>query len=136
MNLNPDINMLEQSEIERKIQKACKISKRDRSLVEMIAVSKRQPNELVKAALDRGFRSFGENQVQEAYLRWNSLKPLYPTLRLHLIGTLQSNKAADAVGLFDFIHTIDRDKIAKTLSLEMKKQNKKKLTTSAKVPIY
>ena len=73
MDLNLDINMLEQSEIESKIQKACKISNRDRSLVEMIAVSKRQPNELVKAALDRGFRSFGENQVQEAYVRWNSL---------------------------------------------------------------
>ena len=124
MNLNPDINLVKQSEIESKIQKACKISKRDRSLVEMIAVSKRQPYELVKAALDHGFRSFGENQVQEAYVRWNSLKPLYPTLRLHLIGTLQSNKAADAIRLFDFIHTIDRDKIAKTVSLEMKKQNK------------
>ncbi len=119
-----ETNSPEQSEIENKIQKACKNCQRDRSLVELIAVSKRQPNELVKAALDRGYRSFGENQVQEAYVRWNSLKPLYPNLKLHLIGALQSNKAADAVNLFDFIHSIDRDKIAKTLSLEMKKQNK------------
>tara|TARA_B100001093_G_scaffold243899_1_gene233607 strand:+ start:602 stop:1282 length:681 start_codon:yes stop_codon:yes gene_type:complete len=124
MTFDSGTNSLEQSEIENKIQKACKISYRERSSVELIAVSKRQPNERVKVALDHGFRNFGENQIQEAHKRWNSFKPIYPDLRLHLIGALQSNKVADAVNLFDFIHTIDRDKIAKTVSLEMKKQNK------------
>ena len=124
MTFNLGTNSLKQSEIENKIQKACKVSHRERSSVELIVVSKRQPNERVKAALDHGFRSFGENQIQEARERWNSFKPIYPDLRLHLIGALQSNKVADAVDLFDFIHTIDRDKIAKTVSHEMKKQNK------------
>ena len=124
MTFNSGTNSLEQSEIENKIQKACKISNRDRSSIELIAVSKRQPNERVKAALENGFRSFGENQIQEARERWKSFKPIYPDLELHLIGALQSNKAADAVRLFDVIHTIDRDKIAKAVSVEMKKQNK------------
>ena len=75
-------------------------------------------------SLDNGIRCFGENQVQEALARWQPIKPLYPDLCLHLIGSLQSNKAADAVSLFDVIHTIDREKIAKVISLEMIKQNK------------
>ena len=124
MTFNSGTNSLKQSEIENKIQKACKVSHRERSSVELIVVSKRQPNERVKAALDHGFRSFGENQIQEARERWKSFKPIYPDLELHLIGALQSNKAADAVRLFDVIHTIDRDKIAKAVSVEMKKQNK------------
>ena len=115
---------LEQVDIENRIQRACEQISRDRSDVKLIAVSKRQEIGRIQASLDAGFRCFGENQVQEALTRWLPIKPMYPDLTLHLIGALQSNKTADAVRLFDVIHTIDRDKIAKTISMEIKRQNK------------
>ena len=113
-----------QIDIESRIQKACDQVSRNRKDIELIAVSKRQGPERIQKALENGIRCFGENQVQEALARWQPIKPLYPDLCLHLIGSLQSNKAADAVSLFDVIHTIDREKIAKVISLEMIKQNK------------
>ncbi len=113
-----------QIDIENRILRACKHASRNRSEVKLIAVSKRQEADRIQASLEAGFRCFGENQVQEALTRWLPLTSIYPDLELHLIGALQSNKAADAVRLFDVIHTIDRDKIAKAVSVEMKKQNK------------
>ena len=113
-----------QIDIENRILRACKHASRNRSDVKLIAVSKRQEADRIQVSLDAGFRCFGENQVQEALTRWLPLTSIYPDLKLHLIGALQSNKAADAVRLFDVIHTIDRDKIAKAISVEMKKQNK------------
>ena len=113
-----------QIDIENRILRASKHASRNRSDVKLIAVSKRQEAERIQASLEAGFRCFGENQVQEALIRWLPLTSIYPDLELHLIGALQSNKAADAVRLFDVIHTIDRDKIAKAVSVEMKKQNK------------
>ena len=74
--------------------------------------------------MDSGIRIFGENRVQEAQMRWQARRPLYPDLHLHLIGPLQSNKAGDAVALFDVLHTIDRPKIAAALKAEMDKQNR------------
>ncbi len=111
-------------DIEERIQRACDQASRNRKDIELIAVSKRQDPERIQKSLENGVRCFGENQVQEALARWQPIKALYPDLCLHLIGSLQSNKAADAVSLFDVIHTIDREKIAKVISLEMKKQNK------------
>ena len=113
-----------QIDIENRILRACKQASRNHSDVKLIAVSKRQEADRIQASLEAGFRCFGENQVQEALTRWMPLTSIYPDLELHLIGALQSNKAADAVRLFDVIHTIDRDKIAKAVSMEMKKQNK------------
>ena len=113
-----------QIDIESRIQKACDQVSRNRKNIELIAVSKRQDPERIQKSLDNGIRCFGENQVQEALARWQPIKTFYPDLCLHLIGSLQSNKAADAVSLFDVIHTIDREKIAKIISSEMKKQNK------------
>ena len=113
-----------QIDIENRILRACKHACRRRSDVKLIAVSKRQEADRIQASLEAGFRCFGENQVQEALTRWLPLISIYPDLELHLIGALQSNKASDAVRLFDVIHTIDRDKIAKAVSVEMKKQNK------------
>ena len=113
-----------QIDIENRILRAGKHASRKRSDVKLIAVSKRQEVKRIQASLEAGFRCFGENQVQEALTRWLPLTSIYPDLELHLIGALQSNKAADAVRLFDVIHTIDRDKIAKAVSVEMKKQNK------------
>lgn len=90
----------------------------------VVAVSKKQSQEKIKEALQVGQRHFGENQVQEAYDHWENLKKEFKDITLHLIGPLQSNKAKEAVALFDVIHTIDREKIATSLIEEMKKQNR------------
>ncbi|MDZ7714317.1 MAG: YggS family pyridoxal phosphate-dependent enzyme [Rhodovibrio sp.] len=90
--------------------------------VALIAVSKKQPENQVQAALDAGHLAFGENRVQEAQQRWGDRRAQVPDLELHLVGALQSNKAADAVELFDAIHSVDRESVAKALSKEIAKQ--------------
>ena len=112
------------SEVKNKIRKAAKTVGRDPNQVELIAVSKQQPEARIDSALEAGLRIFGENRVQEAQQRWLSRRAHYPDLELHLIGPLQSNKAGDAVALFDIIHTLDRPKIAKVVKQEMDKQNR------------
>ena len=92
--------------------------------ITLIAVSKQQQEDRIDASLAIGHRVFGENRVQEAQKRWANRKYHYPELSLHLIGPLQSNKAADAVRLFDVIHTIDRPKIAIAIAKEAAQQNK------------
>ena len=82
----------------------------------LTAVSKTQPPEAIDEALAAGQRIFGENRVQEAQGRWNDRRAGIPDLRLRLIGPLQSNKAADAVALFDVIETLDRPKLADALA--------------------
>ena len=91
----------------------------------LIAVSKQQPDERIDAALNAGHRVYGENRVQEAQERWAPRKEIYDDLVLHLIGPLQTNKVKDAVTLFDVIHTLDREKLARKLADEMAAQNKK-----------
>ena len=90
----------------------------------LVAVSKRQPDDRIEAALVAGHRVFGENRVQEAQERWAERRDLYPDLKLHLIGPLQTNKAADAVALFDVIEVVDRPKLARSLSAEMARQGR------------
>lgn len=92
--------------------------------ITLVAVSKQQPDDKIDAALKAGLRVFGENRVQEAQKRWASRRALYCDIQLHLVGPLQSNKAADAVALFDVIHTVDRVKIIDALAHEMTRQNK------------
>ncbi len=92
--------------------------------VNIIAVSKTFPPEAIAPVLAAGHRVFGENRVQEAAEKWPNLKPSYPDVELHLIGALQSNKAAQAVALFDVIHSLDRIKLARVLAAEMKRQNR------------
>ena len=106
------------------IDKIAKKSGRAASDITIIAVSKKQPDERVESCLVSGQRIFGENRVQEAYSRWQDRLKLYNDISLHLLGPLQSNKAAQAVALFDSIHTIDRPKIAKAVSDEMRRQNR------------
>lgn len=91
---------------------------------ELIAVSKTKDADTISLALNAGHRIFGENRVQEAASKWPGLRERYDGIDLHLIGPLQSNKAADAVALFDVIQTVDRDKIARVLSTEMIKQGR------------
>lgn len=97
---------------------------RDKNAAQLIVVSKTFDGEAIRPVLRAGHRVFGENRVQESQGKWPSLKQDYDNVELHLIGPLQSNKSADAVALFDVIHTVDRDKIAKSLATEMKKQGK------------
>ena len=92
--------------------------------VTLVAVSKRQPDTRIEAALDAGQRVYGENRVQEAQTRWAHRRDQHKDLRLHLIGPLQTNKAGDAVALFDVIEVVDRPKLAKALGDEMIRQNR------------
>lgn len=89
--------------------------------VELVAVSKTFAAEDIRPFLEAGQRVFGENRVQEAASKWPALRASYDGIELHLIGPLQSNKARDAVALFDVIETVDRDKIAVALKGEMEK---------------
>lgn len=89
---------------------------RPQGSVHLIAVSKVQPNERVRAVLEQGHRCFGENKVQEAAGKWPDFRQEFPGVDLHLIGPLQSNKTRQAVGLFDAIHTLDRPKLATALA--------------------
>ncbi|MDX2259270.1 MAG: YggS family pyridoxal phosphate-dependent enzyme [Hyphomicrobiaceae bacterium] len=90
--------------------------------VALIAVTKTFPADIVEPVLAAGHRRFGENRVQEALAKWPPLRSRYADIELHLIGPLQSNKAREAVALFDAIHTIDRDKIAAAVAAEMVRQ--------------
>ncbi|WP_299880665.1 YggS family pyridoxal phosphate-dependent enzyme [uncultured Sulfitobacter sp.] len=84
--------------------------------VKLIAVSKVQPNDRVEAVLEQGHRCYGENKVQEAAGKWPMFRERFDGIDLHLIGPLQTNKARQAMGLFDAIHSVDRAKLAKTLA--------------------
>ena len=110
--------------IETRIVEACKSVGRDPSSVNLIAVSKTFDQADIRPLLQAGQRRFGENRVQESQAKWPELKSEYPGIELHLIGPLQSNKAKEAVSLFDAIHTIDRPKIAEAVASEMLKQGK------------
>lgn len=109
----------------QRIAAAAKGVGRDPDEVTLIAVSKTFGADDIRPVLEAGHRQFGENRVQEALGKWPELKADYPELTLHLIGPLQSNKAREAVALFDAIHTIDRPKIAQALANEMDKQGRR-----------
>jgi PLP dependent protein len=108
--------------ISEDINNALKEAGRRRDAVTITAVTKKQSAERVLPALAAGQRVFGENRVQEAQEKWPALREQFPDIELRLIGPLQSNKAADAVRLFDVIETVDRPKIARALAQEMDKQ--------------
>ena len=98
---------------------------KENSLPVVIAVSKTFPDSEIVPLIEYGHNHFGENKVQEALNKWTNLKVKYPNVKLHLIGKLQTNKVKFAVNLFDFIHSVDNEKLAKKISEEQKKQNKK-----------
>jgi PLP dependent protein len=95
------------------------------ALPQLIAVSKTYDAAAIRPILDAGHRSFGENRVQEAQGKWPGLRADFTDIDLHLIGPLQSNKAKEAVALFDCIHTIDRPKIAEAIASEMARQSRR-----------
>jgi pyridoxal phosphate enzyme (YggS family) len=98
--------------------------KRPAASVALVTVSKTFDAEAVHPVIKAGQRVFGENRVQEAQGKWPALKAEFPDIELHLIGPLQSNKAKEAVALFDVIETVDREKIAAELAKEMEKQER------------
>lgn len=107
------------------IEAACKIAERKADEVTLIAVSKTHDAEAVEPLLIAGHRAFGENRVQEAQGKWPELRARYPDVQLHLVGQLQSNKADDAVALFDVIHSVDRPSLVTALAAAMDKQGRK-----------
>jgi len=112
------------NEVRGRIVAATKEAGRAEGDVGLIAVSKTFDAEAIRPVLEVGQRVFGENRVQEAQGKWPGLKQDFPDTELHLIGPLQSNKTKEAVALFDVIQTVDREKIARTIAAEMKKQGK------------
>ncbi|MFL4987258.1 MAG: YggS family pyridoxal phosphate-dependent enzyme [Microvirga sp.] len=107
--------------VRAEIARAARDFGRDRADITLVAVSKTFPADAIEPALAAGQRVFGENYVQEAKAKWGPLRQRYPGVELHLIGPLQSNKAGDAVRLFDAIHTLDRDSLAAALAKEIAK---------------
>ena len=102
-------------EVRGRIARAAKLARRDGADVTLIAVSKTHGADAIRPLLEAGHRDFGENRVQEAAAKWPGLKAQYPDVRLHLIGQLQSNKAADAAVLFDAVHSVDRASLVAAL---------------------
>lgn len=112
------------ADVKTRIEKAARLAGDVAGKGELIAVSKTKPYAVIEEALNAGQRLFGENRVQEAAEKWPELRKRYNDIELHLIGPLQSNKAKDAVALFDVIQTIDRPKIAKAVAREMEEQGR------------
>ena len=112
-------------QVRAKIAAALVSAGRPDDAARLIAVSKSHDESAVRAALAVGQREFGENRVQEAQRKFPPLKREFPDLVLHLIGPLQTNKVADAVALFDVIHSVDREKLARALAEETARQNRR-----------
>ncbi len=111
--------------VQARVAAAARAAKRDPAAIHLVAVTKTFGAEHIAPVLAAGQRLFGENRVQEAKAKWPTLRQSYPDVELHLIGSLQSNKAKEAVALFDAIHTVDRPKIAQAIAAEMAKQGRR-----------
>jgi len=109
------------AEVRERIAAAAKIARREVHDITLVAVSKTQPAQAIRALLDLGQRVFGENRVQEAQAKWPALREEFSGTQLHLVGQLQSNKAAEAVALFDCIHSLDRASLLAALAKAMDK---------------
>ena len=108
-------------QIREGVAHACRVAEREPGEVTLIAVSKTHPAEAIEPLLEAGHRVFGENRVQEAQGKWPELRERWPEAELHLVGQLQSNKADDAVALFDCIHSLDRPSLVTALGKAMEK---------------
>jgi len=113
------------ADVTRRIAEAARAAGRDPAAVTLVAVSKTHGADKVRELLAAGHRVFGENRVQEAEEKFPALKADHPDLHLHLIGPLQTNKARDAVALFDVIESVDRERLAATLAKEMAKTGRR-----------
>jgi PLP dependent protein len=110
--------------IESRIETARRAAVAPAPATHLIAVSKTHPAEAVREALAAGHRRFGESKVQEAAAKWPALREAFPDVELHMVGALQTNKARDAVALFDAIHSVDRIRLARAIAAERDKQGR------------
>jgi PLP dependent protein len=110
--------------VQGEVARACAEAGRDPASVTLIAVSKTHQAQTIEPVIAAGQRVFGENRVQEAKSKWPALTAAHPGIALHLIGALQSNKAKEAVALFDAIHTVDRPSVAEALAKEIARQGR------------
>jgi PLP dependent protein len=115
------------SAVRTEIARACREAGRDPASVTLIAVAKTFAAEAIEPVIASGQHVFGENRVQEAKAKWPPLLARHPAIELHLVGALQSNKAKEAVKLFDAVHSVDRASIAEALGKEIAKQNRRPL---------
>src|SRR5438128_6538497 len=113
------------AQVEADIARACADAGRERASVTLIAVSKTFEASAIEPVIAAGQRVFGENRVQEAKAKWPELRSRHPDLELHLIGPLQSNKARDAVALFDAIHSVDRPSLCEALAKKIARQGQR-----------
>ncbi len=113
------------SEVNAAIAQACKLARRDPAEVTLVAVSKTQGVEAIAPLIAAGQRVFAENRVQEAQAKWPALREQHPDVALHLVGQLQSNKADEAVTLFDAIHSLDRPGLLTALARAMDKAGRR-----------
>jgi len=112
------------AQVNAEIAAACREAEREPSSVTLVAVSKTFPPDAITPVIAAGQRVFGENRVQEAKAKWPALRDAHQGIELHLIGPLQSNKAKEAVALFDAIHSVDRPSLAEALAKEIAKQGR------------
>ena len=122
--IDADTDVSGLARVRSEIAAACAEAKRDPATVTLIAVSKTFGTEAIEPVITAGQRVFGENRVQEAKAKWPPLRAAHQGIELHLIGPLQSNKAKEAVALFDAIHSVDRPSIAEALAKEIAKQGR------------
>src|SRR6202041_1321783 len=111
--------------VEQDIARACKEARRDRASVTLVAVSKTFDADAIVPVIDAGQRVFGENRVQEAKAKWPGLMSAYSGIAVDLIGPVQSNKAKEAVALFDAIHSVDRPSVCEALAKEISAQKRR-----------
>jgi pyridoxal phosphate enzyme (YggS family) len=112
-------------DVRDRIGRAAKLANRSTQATTLIAVSKTHAADAIRPLLDQGQRAFGENRVQEAAAKWPALRDAYPDVALHLVGQLQSNKADEAVALFDAIHSVDRSSLVAALARAMDKAGRR-----------
>jgi PLP dependent protein len=120
--MNPPAGL---AEVRRDIEAACREAGRDPASVTLVAISKTFDAAAIEPVIAAGQRVFGENRVQEAKAKWPPLVERHRGIELHLVGPLQSNKARDAVALFDAVHSLDRDSLAAALAKEMARQSRR-----------
>jgi pyridoxal phosphate enzyme (YggS family) len=113
--------------VRERIARACREAGRNPASVTLIAVSKTFAPEAIEPVIAAGQRVFGENRVQEAKAKWPALQASHPGIELHMIGPLQSNKAREAVAMFDAIHSVDRPSLCESLSKEIGRQTRRPL---------
>jgi pyridoxal phosphate enzyme (YggS family) len=127
MNDSPSGVAARLAEVRRNIAEACADAGRDAAAVTLVAVSKTFAADAIEPVIAAGQHVFGENRVQEAKTKWPALRERHPGVALHLIGPLQSNKAKEAVALFDAVHSVDRPSLCAALAKELEKQDRQPL---------